>query len=159
EAGILHRDIKPANLLVRSGEAGGLHIWVADFGIGQIIADELLREGTRAGFTHTVAELQRSNISGTLMYMPPDVLEGHDTTARSDIYSLGVVLWQLLIGNLAAALDPAEWASRITDPLLRADLGRCLAGAPEKRWASAGEFAASLRALPARREADARKAA
>src|SRR5205823_1891304 len=122
----------------------------------QIIADELLREGTRLGFTHTVADL---HLSGTLMYMAPEVFEGNATTARSDIYSLGVVLWQLLIGNLTAALDPAGWAERITDPLLRADLGRCLAGSSEKRWASAGELAENLRALPARREADARRAA
>ena len=160
EAGILHRDIKPTNLLVRiASDSGRVHVMVADFGIGQIVADELLREGTRLGFTHTVADLQRANLSGTLMYMAPEVLEGHGTTARSDIYSLGVVLWQLLIGHLSAALDPAEWSARITDPLLRADLARCLAGSPEKRWPSAGELAANLRALPARREADARRAA
>jgi serine/threonine protein kinase/WD40 repeat protein len=160
EAGILHRDIKPTNLLVRgSAGQGALHVMIADFGIGQIVADELLREGTRLGFTRTVADLQRSHISGTLMYMAPEVFERNAATARSDIYSLGVVLWQLLIANLNTALDAADWSARISDPLLRADLARCLAGSPEKRWASAGELAASLRALPARRDADARHAA
>jgi hypothetical protein len=72
---------------------------------------------------------------------------------------LGVVLWQLLIGNLHAAVDPADWPARIPDPLLREDLARCLAGLPEKRWSSAGELAARLRNLPERRAAEARRLA
>ena len=158
EAGILHRDIKPGNILVRrTGEE--IHVLIADFGIGQIVANELLTLGTRQGFTRTVADLQRSALSGTMLYMAPEVIEGHPATARSDIYSLGVVLWQLLIGNLSAALDPADWPSRISDPLLREDLTRCLAGSPDKRWPGAGQLAASLRALPLRRAAAARRAA
>ncbi len=159
EAGILHRDMKPANLLVRNVPGGGLHVLLSDFGIGQIVADELLRHGTRGGFTQTVSELRRSTLSGTMLYMAPEVLGGAEATARSDIYSLGVVLWQLLAGGLQLALDPTDWSARIEDPLLREDLRKCLAGAPEKRWASAGELAASLRALPNRRLAEARHAA
>ena len=159
EAGILHRDIKPGNILVRSGDTNaGIHVLIADFGIGQIVTNELLTLGTRLGFTRTVADLQRS-LSGTILYMAPEVIEGNPATARSDIYSLGVVLWQLLIGNLSAAVDPADWPARIADPLLREDLTRCLAGSPEKRWPGAGQLAASLRALPSRREAAARLAA
>src|SRR5213075_1826084 len=75
-------------------------------------------------------------------------------TARSDIYSLGVVLWQLLVGNLRAAVDLADWSARIGDPLLREDLARCLAGSPEKRWSSAGELATRLRSLPERRASE-----
>lgn len=151
EAGILHRDIKPANLLV-SGDASAdsLHVYVADFGIGQIVSDDLLLNGTLAGFTGTVS----GSVSGSLRYLAPEVLEGNAATARSDIYSLGVVLWQLLIGNLNAALNPVDWASRIDDPLLRSDLARCLSGEPEHRWGSAAEFAASLRSLASRREGD-----
>lgn len=159
EAGILHRDIKPANLLIKSNAAGGIHVFVADFGIGQIVADELLRGGTRLGFTRTVHDLQRNSLSGTILYLAPEVLEGNPATARSDIYSLGVVLWQLLIGNLHTALDPAGWTQRIEDPLLREDLTRCLAGTPEKRWESAGALASSLRALSDRRASEARRKA
>lgn len=151
DAGILHRDIKPANLLVQGSPADhGLHVYVADFGIGQIVAEDLLLNGTLAGFTGTVS----GAISGSLRYLAPEVLEGHTATARSDIYCLGIVLWQLLIGNLNAALDPIDWASRIQDPLLREDLARCLAGKPEYRWNSAAELAASLRSLPVRREGE-----
>lgn len=165
EAGIIHRDIKPANILVRAGDAvsptgqKNVHAIIADFGIGQIVADELLIAGTRQGFTSTVANLRQSTFSGTMLYMAPEVLEGNETTARSDIYSLGVVLWQMLVGNLGAALDPANWPSRISDPLLRNDLARCLAGIPSERWTSAGEFASQLRALPQRRAAESRRQA
>ena len=152
EAGILHRDVKPANLLVRGDVKGvDLHIFVTDFGVGQILIDGLLRNNTLPGFTRTVSGLERSELSGTLLYLAPEVLEGRGATARSDIYSLGVVLWQMLIRDFHAALDPANWLSRIDDPLLREDLARCLAGLPEKRWSSAGDFAAQLRNLPARR--------
>jgi serine/threonine protein kinase/WD40 repeat protein len=154
EAGILHRDIKPANLLVREDSPNRLHVLVADFGIGQIVTDQLLRDSTRLGFTRTVSELRRDHLSGTLLYLAPEVLEGSPASARSDIYSLGVVLWQLLAGNLHAALDPADWPSRISDPILKEFLHRCLAGLPEKRWTCAGDLAASLRALPQRRAAE-----
>jgi serine/threonine protein kinase len=153
ESGILHRDIKPSNILVESSKRSApLHVFIADFGIGQIIANELLLRGTRLGFTRTVTDL-RSGLSGTMLYMAPEVLEGNPATVRSDIYSLGVLFWQLLIANLTTALDAADWSSRIEDPLLREDLTRCLAGSPQKRWAGAGELAASIRALPARRAA------
>ncbi len=164
EAGILHRDIKPDNLLVRAGNGRGPdtaiplpHVFVADFGIGQIIADELQREGAVAGFTFTLTEVRRTTLSGTMLYLAPEVLEGNPASARSDLYSLGVVLWQMLVGNFHTALDAVSWPARIADPLLRQDLDRCLAGSPEKRWPSAGDFAISLRALPARREAETRR--
>ena len=168
EAGILHRDVKPGNLLIATTKAEARpgeeetskpHVFISDFGIGQIIASELLRGGTRSGFTLTVSDLRRSTLSGTMLYLAPEVLEGNGATARSDIYSLGVIFWQLLIGNLNAALDAGDWPTRISDPLLREDLHRCLAGEPAKRWLSAGDFAASLRALPERQAAETRRRA
>ncbi|MGE3308485.1 MAG: WD40 repeat domain-containing serine/threonine protein kinase [Limisphaerales bacterium] len=166
EAGILHRDIKPSNLLVRnpprdrtSITPADVHVFVADFGIGQIILDHLHVGDVRGGFTRTVSGQLRSEVSGTMLYLAPEVLEGGPATARSDIHSLGVVFWQLLVGDLNAALDAADWTSRIPDPLLREDLHRCLARSSDKRWASAGEFAASLRALEVRATAEARRLA
>lgn len=164
DAGILHRDIKPGNLLVRDqwdGGSGGaeVHVLIGDFGIGQVVLDEIASAEGRPGFTRTLSGIARSELSGTMLYLAPEVLEGEPATARSDIYSLGVVLWQLLVGNLKAALDPADWPMRIEDPLLREDLHRCLAGTPGRRWASAGELAASLRALEARQAGEQRRRA
>jgi Serine/threonine protein kinase len=159
DAGILHRDIKPSNLLVESNDSpAGLHVFVADFGIGQLLTDQLVRGGTLLGFTRTVEDL-RTTLAGTMLYLAPEVLEGNEATVRSDIYSIGVLFWQLLVGNLRMALDPSDWASRIQDPLLREDLRRCLAGNPAERWASAGELASRLRALPERRAAAIRRQA
>jgi len=96
QAGILHRDIKPANILVRGdGASVPIHVFIADFGIGQLTAEKLLRGGTHLGFTRTVSDLLTGSLSGSMLYLAPEVLEGSAATARSDIYSLGVVLWQL----------------------------------------------------------------
>ncbi len=161
KAGILHRDIKPGNLLVRSETRNGappsVHVMLTDFGIGQIMAEELAQFGTRGGFTKTVLDTQRSSLAGTIMYVAPEMLEGAKATEQSDIYSLGIVLWQLLSGNLQGALDPADWLEKIHDPLIREDLRRCLTGTRERRWTSAAEFAASLRDLPRRRELETQK--
>ncbi|MDB6151586.1 MAG: Serine/threonine protein kinase [Chthoniobacteraceae bacterium] len=164
ESGILHRDIKPANILVKSTEIStqsGIksipHVLIADFGIGQLMAGELSHDSTRMGFTVTVSGLQYSSLSGTMLYMAPEVLGGNAATARSDIYSLGIVFWQLLMDDLHLALDPANGLERVSDPLLREDLTRCLCGNPNQRWPSAAEFAGSLRALPERRAAKAQR--
>lgn len=158
EAGLLHRDIKPANLLIGTVAGNtGPHVYVADFGIGQIVTEHVLRVGATFSPGTTLAELRSGTLSGTVMYLAPEILEGQAATARSDVYSLGVILWQLLQGNLSAALDPIKWAERVADPLLVEDLRRCLAGAPEERWPSAGALVASLRALAQRRTAEKRR--
>ncbi len=150
EAGILHRDIKPANLLVRSNDHNDaavktVHVLLADFGIGQIVADEILHGGTLAGFTYTATDLQRPALSGTVSYLAPEVPARGEATARADIYSLGLIFWRMVVGDFNATLGVNPLA-RVSDPLLREDLRRCLA-VPEERWGSAGELAKSLRTL------------
>ena len=158
EAGILHRDLKPANLLVKGKAHAGtdsIHVLIADFGIGQIVAEEALRNGgIRSGFTRTVSEISRSTVSGTFSYLAPEVLGGQSATARSDIYSLGIIFWQLLVGDFATGLHLIDWEKQVQDPHIRSDLMRCLAGKPEERWASAGDLAQNLRQLPERRMAE-----
>ncbi|HTG45594.1 MAG TPA: protein kinase family protein, partial [Verrucomicrobiae bacterium] len=124
-----------------------------------LLTDNLPAGGTANGFTSTVSESRQSVLAGSLPYMAPEVIAGGSASVRSDLFSLGVVLWQLLAGDLTAALDPTDWAEQVPDRLLREDLHRCLVGAPERRWASAGEFALSLRSLQRRREAVARREA
>ncbi|MBI2927444.1 MAG: protein kinase [Verrucomicrobia bacterium] len=126
---------------------------LTDFGIGQVLSQEYLAGITKAGFTQTMlAGSSTSSHTGTQMYMAPELLAGKPASARSDIYSLGVVLYQLLVGDLKSPLT-TDWQNEIVDELLRDDLKHCFAGHPEDRFATAGELAKNLRSLPERRAA------
>ena len=94
ECGIVHRDLKPANIQVeqRSGKAD--FIKVLDFGIAKIV------EGGRLGM-NTVPQLTaKGQTVGTLRYMSPEQLRGHELDGRSDIYTTGVLAYQLLTGQV-----------------------------------------------------------
>src|SRR5947208_1555968 len=84
-----------------------------------------------SGFTQTMLGPGSSSHTGTLLYMAPELTAGQPASARSDIYSLGVVLYQLVIGDLARPLT-TDWAKRISDSSLREDLERCFAGEPQE---------------------------
>ncbi len=143
--GVLHRDLKPGNILV--GAAGRPK--VIDFGLA-------LGYGGQERF---------GDLSGTLQYMAPEQLEGdaHAIDARTDVYALGVVLYELVCGRLPydlAGATMAEAMRRIRqddaplpssiDPALPAALdailGRALDKRPDGRYASVGELAADLQA-------------
>jgi serine/threonine protein kinase len=81
--------------------------------------------------------------------MAPELLAGKPASARSDLYSLGVVLYQLLVGDLSRPVT-IDWTKDIADPLLRDDLQHCFAGKPEDRFVGAGQLAKHLQALPER---------
>ena len=154
ECGIMHRDVKPGNLLISnlrsdSSNPKSVTAKLTDFGIGQVLSEEYLAGMTRAGFTQTMIG-SSSSATGTQLYMAPELLAGQPASARSDIYSLGVVLYQLLIGDFSKAVT-IDWARRITDPVLREDLEKCFAGDPQERFADAGQLARNLRASSERR--------
>jgi serine/threonine protein kinase/class 3 adenylate cyclase len=160
DSGIIHRDVKPSNILVSGYTLDDLNVHLTDFGIGQVVSREILAGMTKQlGFTETM--MGKGSQSGTYMYMAPELLRGEPASPASDIYSLVVVLFQLLAGDLQRPLT-ADWAEAIAEPLLREDLSRGLATDPAERFASAEDFAKALRSLPARRadiarrEADAR---
>ena len=154
EAGIIHRDIKPANILVggKGIEPGEVRVKLTDFGIGQVVSEEFLKGITRAGFTQTILSDSSSSHTGTQIYMAPELLAGKPASTRSDIYSLGVVLYQLLVADFSRPLT-IDWARHVSESLLQEDLARCFAGDPNERFGSAVELAKNLRALTERRAA------
>jgi serine/threonine protein kinase/class 3 adenylate cyclase len=167
DAGVIHRDVKPGNILVREQSAPdpsspvsrhpSLLAKLADFGIGQVVSQELLAGLTRLGFTQTMIS-PGSSQSGTQLYMAPELLGGKPASPRSDIYSLGVALFQLLCGDFTRPLT-TDWMREIDDPLLRDDLMHCFVGNPQERFAGAAQLAGNLRALGQRQAALAREKA
>ena len=147
--GVLHKDLKPANVLVY-GEADAWHARVVDFGSGRLLDVERLEAAgiTRAGLTETRVGGERE---GTLLYLAPEILEGCAPTVQSDIYSLGIMLYQLAIGDLHRRLS-ATWQAEVDDPLLRDDIAMAASGHPETRLNSARELAQRLRTLAERRK-------
>jgi serine/threonine protein kinase len=95
-AGIVHRDIKPANVMV----ADSGQIKVLDFGIAKLL-DRIAEEGDQTT-TGTVAT-QAGVTIGTLRYMSPEQAQGQPVDARSDVFSLGAVLYEMLAGRPAFA--------------------------------------------------------
>jgi WD40 repeat protein/serine/threonine protein kinase/Leucine-rich repeat (LRR) protein/class 3 adenylate cyclase len=152
DAGIIHRDIKPSNILMAGSveDPQSLEVKLGDFGIGSLDTTKSFITTPLGGFTETIAPTEMASLSGTRLYMAPELLVGKSTSIRSDIYSLGVVLYQLIVGDLHRPLT-ADWRLDIEDPLLREDLEHCLAGNPSARFSSANELSRSLRDLNSRR--------
>ncbi len=138
ERGVLHRDLKPANIML--DEQGEVRI--TDFGIAALAVED------------------PREMSGTPAYMSPEQLDSQELTARSDIYSLGLVLYELFTGKKAfqatslpellrlrrsdtTPTSPAEHVPDL-DPLIERVIFRCLERDPAKRPASALQVAAAL---------------
>jgi eukaryotic-like serine/threonine-protein kinase len=145
EQGIIHRDIKPQNVLVDAkGEAK-----LMDFGIARMA--ETMEGVTQAGL-----------IVGTPHYMSPEQVQGKQLDARSDVYSLGVMIYEMLVGHrpFESTSLTGVLAAHITEqpkpPInLRPDIGttintivmRCLAKDPAARYADAGELLAEMEGM------------
>ncbi|MDR3402029.1 MAG: serine/threonine-protein kinase [Chthoniobacter sp.] len=134
EHGIVHRDIKPENLLLdKEGR-----VKIADFGIAKM----LNQDGSDTGFAE-------SQPAGTPQYMAPEQKEHQRTDHRADIYSLGVVLYEMLTGELPA--DKLQPPSRKVTIDVRLDeiVLRALEKEPEMRFATAAEFRTRVEAVAA----------
>jgi serine/threonine protein kinase/class 3 adenylate cyclase/formylglycine-generating enzyme required for sulfatase activity/dienelactone hydrolase len=151
-AGVLHKDIKPANILIRAS-TGAPHAIITDFGIGLLLDPQALKQGAMGatGLTNTLLSGSSTSTSGTAMYIAPELVEGKAPSERSDIYALGVMLYQFAVGDFSRALAPG-WERDIADPLLREDIAACVDGQPEKRLQDCGTLAERLRTIGQRRQ-------
>lgn len=148
--GVLHKDLKPGNFLITDLPGGGLQAQLTDFGIGLLTDTSRLAQFgiTVAGMTDLAGT--QGATSGTPKYMAPELMAGRPATVQADIFAMGVVLYQLVAGNLEQPLAPG-WERDVEDELLREDIAVCVDGQPERRLASAAELATRLRSLDARR--------
>jgi DNA-binding winged helix-turn-helix (wHTH) protein/Tol biopolymer transport system component len=148
--GILHKDVKPQNVLVTEDEEGQPRARLTDFGIGLVRDKSVLlgRDFTVTGFTEATGG--GGATSGTRLYAAPEVLEGRTPTTLADIYALGVMLYQVIVGDLDRALAPG-WERDVADELLREDIGSCVEGRPERRLGNALSLAERLRTRHERR--------
>ena len=152
--GVIHRDLKPAN--VRFTPEGRLK--VLDFGLARILEPK-----NRPGLTMTMTDARGA--AGTLAYMAPEVLGGETPDARSDVYSCGVVLYEMATGRrpfagetalalMYAVLHQTPQSARALAPSLSPELDqliqRTLDREPAKRPASGRELLAELKAIAER---------
>lgn len=155
--GVLHKDVKPSNILIDRVVDGCPEILLGDLGSGGLLDPARLAAMgiTRLGFTQTVAAVGAG--SGTPLYLAPELLKGQPPTVLSDVYALGVLLFQLVVGDLRRPLY-AGWERDIQDELLREDIAAAAEGVPEHRLFSAAELATRLRTLVNRRNERQRQA-
>src|SRR5262249_17559419 len=111
-AGIVHRDLKPANImLTRSG------VKLLDFGLAKLRPTQSSISGRCLGATASASITGGGTLVGTLQYMAPEQLQGREADARSDIFALGAVLYEMLTGR--KAFDGRSQASMIAAILER----------------------------------------
>lgn len=150
---VLHKDLKPGNILVARAADGTPQVRIADFGSATLLEPSRLNAFgiTNLGFTRAIGE--KDGLSGTPVYVAPEVLSGQSPTAASDVYALGVLLYQLVVGDFRRPFAPG-WEADIADPLLREDIAAAAAGDQSRRITSAAELADRVRDLDRRRLAE-----
>ncbi len=151
-AGIVHRDLKPGNIMLTAGGAK-----LVDFGLAQLKPQA--GAVVVSAMTQTRPATAPGTILGTLPYMAPEQIEGHAADARTDVFALGAVIYEMVTGKRAfpANSGPSLIASilehqppQITEalpsapPLLQRVVAKCLAKRPDDRWQAAEDVAETL---------------
>jgi serine/threonine protein kinase len=146
-AGLIHRDVKPANVLL-SGDEGGAHAYITDFGVARNVA-------TESGLTQT------GRFVGTLDYVAPEQISGGAIDARVDVYALGCLLFKLLTGEVPFPKegDAARLYAHLNDPPPAPSLYvpevsmalddvviRAMSKSPDDRYPSAGDLGRAAQA-------------
>jgi eukaryotic-like serine/threonine-protein kinase len=154
--GIVHRDLKPENVFLTSDG----RVKILDFGLAR--RDPVSSSPDRSRLPTMTQHTEPGTVMGTVGYMSPEQVSGQPGDARSDIFSMGCLLYEMVTGarafsgstgaeTLAAILrdDPADLArsKRELPPDLARVVGRCLAKKPEQRFQSARDLAFNLKAI------------
>jgi serine/threonine-protein kinase len=167
EQGLVHRDLKPANLMVVDPDSPYEHIKVMDFGLAKLLQPFDLQAISVTGTEFAI---------GTPGYMCPEQAKGEEMDHRGDLYSVGVILYEMLTGRLpfsgastmevliAHATEPPPSFTRVgaadwVPPAVEAVIMACLAKDPEQRPANARELAERYEAALAQEQALQQKAA
>jgi len=152
--GVIHRDLKPGNIIITKNGAK-----VLDFGLAKVSAEKISPESAANIQTITEPITRAGAILGTLYYMAPEQVEGKEADERSDIFSFGVVLYEMITGQrpftgdtqaavLAALLKdqapPMSQRQPATPRALERVVRKCLEKKPDDRWHSARDLKPTL---------------
>jgi hypothetical protein len=163
DRGVVHRDLKPENLMLISGSEARPRLKILDFGLAKILKP--LAPFSAANFSglETSPATTLGAIVGTVNYMSPEQLQGREVDSRTDLYAVGMLLYEMITGaNPFQGESPASTIANILTaepppipdlnpacpPELDRILRRCLRKAKEERYESAGELLAELSRVP-----------
>ena len=154
EKGVVHRDLKPANIKINPSDV----VKVLDFGLAKVMENAPANANVSNSPTLSMAATQAGVILGTAAYMSPEQAKGFPADARSDVFSFGCVLYEMLVGRQPFQGDTsAEVLASVLvrdvdlnalppnlNPRIREVLRRCLEKSPKRRWHAVADLRAEL---------------